>query len=518
MNFTKEDIALLSSKGITLEEAQNQLSLFSQGIPFLDLVEPATITNGILSYNQKEQEELIALFEAEKEHLDVLKFTPASGAATRMFKFLFSFIKNYNPENETVNAYINSKNAQDLRLFFTGLDHFPFFKQVQDKLKEQYPDYEQTDVDKNIYRFAQLMLGKDGLNFGEIPKGLFPFHQYKKENITAFEEHLYEATLYAKSKGLARLHFTISKAHEKNFIEKSNNCKGSIEHKTDTIFDITYSFQKESTNTIAATANNKPVRNNDGSLHLRPGGHGALIENLNEQLADIIFIKNIDNVAAYNYRETTAFHKKILGGKLLKLQKESFHFLKTIDTGELDERAIFKIASFLQKTFNIKLAIDFEKYSQKYQIEYLRELLDRPIRVCGMVKNEGEPGGGPFWVKHESGKISLQIVENVQIDPENERQQQIMEASTHFNPVDIVCGIKNYKGNKYDLDKFVDRKGAFISYKTQEGKALKALEHPGLWNGAMAHWNTIFVEVPLITFNPVKNVNDLLKTPHQVEQ
>jgi len=518
LNITEKDIQLLRSKGITLDQVQNQLAFFRQGIPFSDLRNPATVGHGLFAYSKEQQEELAALFDTEKENLDVLKFTPASGAATRMFQFLFTFLEEYNPENETVNAYINRKNAQNLRLFFVGLDSFPFFEAVQEKLKKKYPEQELTNVDKNRCRFVRIMLGKDNLNFGDIPKGLFPFHQYKKQNSTAFEEHLYEASFYAKTKGKARLHFTISQEHEEKFKEKFNECQEFIEKKTNTSFEISYSYQKQSTDTIAVTVDNELVRNEDGNLYLRPGGHGALIENLNEQLADIIFIKNIDNVVVYKFKETAALYKKVLAGKLLQLQKQAFNFLKIIDAVALDEETVFKIVYFLQNAFSIKLASDFEKYSRKYQIEYLREQLDRPIRVCGMVKNEGEPGGGPFWVKHESGKISLQIVESVQIDPKSERQQQIKIASTHFNPVDIVCAVKNYKGEKYDLHKFVDKKAAFITHKTIQGTPIKAIEHPGLWNGAMAHWNTIFVEVPLITFNPVKNVNDLLNPAHQAER
>jgi len=516
LKLTEKDNILLTKKGISPQVLDNQLALFGQGIPFADLRDSATLGDGLIAYNKAEEESLIALFEERKEDLDLLKFTPASGAATRMFKFLFAFLEEYNPEKETVNAYINRKNAQDLRLFFVGLDSFPFYKEVRSKLREKYPQDEQTNIDLNRYRFVKTMLSTEGLDFGNIPKGLFPFHLYKNHNTSAFEEHLFEAALYAKSKGKARLHFTISKEHHEAFKTQFLSYKENIEAKTNTTFDITYSFQKPSTDTIAVTHSNEVVRNKDGSLYFRPGGHGALIENLNEQSADIIFIKNIDNVVVSEFEKSVARHKKVLAGKLLQLQQQSFKFLRTIDTTELDEKSILEIVHFLQDTFNLKLASDFEKFSTKYQIEYLKEQLDRPIRVCGMVKNEGEPGGGPFWVKCESGKINLQIIESVQIDPKSESQQHIKTASTHFNPVDIVCGVKDYKGNKYDLHKFIDNKAAFITYKTIKGKHIKALEHPGLWNGAMAHWNTIFVEVPLSTFNPVKTVNDLLKPAHQV--
>lgn len=517
MKFTQKDKEQLLEKGISEDQVRHQLTLFKQGIPFVDIREPATIGNGIYTYNKEEQKALVAYFESQRDQLELLKFTPASGAATRMFKFLFEFLEDYNPEKETVNAYINRKDAQDLRLFFVGIDSFPFYKKIRKKLKKAYGKNDMTNVNVNRFRFVKMMLEKEGYNFGAKPKGLFPFHKYKAHNASAFEEHLFEAALYAKTGDKAQLHFTISKEHFDTFKSQFKKRQQKIEGKTNTTFDISYSFQSPTTDTVAVTKNNTIFRKEDGCMFFRPGGHGALIKNLNDQDADIIFIKNIDNVVVFKYEEEVAHYKKVLAGKLLKLQQASFAYLKKIDTEVITEATILEIVHFLQNEFSLKLAQDFEKYSQNYQIEYLREQLDKPIRVCGMVKNEGEPGGGPFWVKHESGRISLQIVESVQIDPTNKRHQNIVSQSTHFNPVDIVCGVKNYKGEKYDLQKFVDTKAGFIASKTIAGKAIKALEHPGLWNGAMAFWNTVFVEVPLSTFNPVKTVNDLLKPAHQVK-
>lgn len=517
MTLLEKDIAYLNSKGITTDQILEQTTLFELGVPYVDLRDPATIGHGIYAFTKAEQEKLSSYFNKRKKSLDLLKFTPASGAATRMFKFLFNFLDTYDPEKETVNSYINRNNAQDLRIFFVGLDSFPFYKKLRKQLKKKYKKQDLSDVNLNRLRFVEMMLSKDGLDLGNKPKGLFPFHRYKSHNASAFEEHLFEAALYAAVDGKARLHFTISKDHYAKFKNQFEKRQKRIESKTNTTFDISYSFQKSTTDTIAVDLNNEPVKNNNGDIYLRPGGHGALIENLNEQEADIIFIKNIDNVVTNAFEEIVAYHKQVLAGKLLKLQDKAFEYLRLIDAKDLGEEEILEIVHFLQDTFSIKLSQDFEKFSKKYQIEYLKEQLDRPIRVCGMVKNEGEPGGGPFWVKHESGRISLQIVESVQIDPNNEQQQQIKNSATHFNPVDIVCGIKNYKGIKYNLTKYVDKKAAFITHKTLDGKPIKALEHPGLWNGAMAHWNSIFVEVPLSTFNPVKTVNDLLKPAHQMQ-
>jgi hypothetical protein len=519
LKFTPQDITQLESIGILPETVLQQLDIFKAGIPFVHLVEPATIGHGIFKYTKEDENRFIEIYEQQLGDLEILKFTPASGAATRMFKFLYEFLKDYNPKKESINSFINKKEATDLRLFFVGLDDFPFYTEIRHALAHSISKDTEADVNHNRLLFVKLMLEKEGFNYGNQPKGLFPFHKYKEHNASAFEEHLFEASLYAKTDTVARLHFTISEAHYHNFQAEFERIQKIVESKTQTVFDITYSFQSKSTDTIAVRMDNTPFRESQtNQLIFRPGGHGALIENLNAQNADIIFIKNIDNVVTVKYESDVARYKKILAGKLLTLQGKVFGYLHLIDGKQLTESQIHEIVYFLQDAFNLKLAPDFEKFSEKYQVEYLREQLNRPIRVCGMVENEGEPGGGPFWVKHESGRIHLEIIESVQIDPNNESQNAIVKASTHFNPVDVVCAVKNYKGEKYDLLKFVDSKAGFISNKTIDGQPIKALEHPGLWNGAMAFWNTIFVEVPLITFNPVKTVNDLLKPAHKVKK
>lgn len=515
MTFTQKDIDQLKAHGLGLEQAQSQLETFQTGIPFVRLVRPATIGDGICKYTAEQGADYISLFDRRKDELDLLKFTPASGAATRMFKFLFEFLKSYDPKQQSINSYINKTQANELRLFFVGLDDFPFYKEIRDAIKPLIDD--QTDVNTNRLLFVQTMLGENGFNYGNHPKGLFPFHKYKDHNASAFEEHLFEAALYAKTKNTARLHFTISEAHYHSFKSEFERIQHIVETKTDTRFDISYSFQSNSTDTLAVDLNNKPIKENDSQrLILRPGGHGALIQNLNDQIADIIFIKNIDNVVTVAFEQQVAHYKKLLAGKLLQLQEQSFDFLKLMDQRRMTTDDIDNIIDFLQSEFHVPMSSDFDKFSKKHKIAALRAQLDRPIRVCGMVENEGEPGGGPFWVKEEEGRTRLAIVESVQIDHKDKNQKAIVQASTHFNPVDIVCGVKNYKGEKYNLLDFVDHKAGFITNKTLQGKPIKALEHPGLWNGGMAYWNTIFVEVPLITFNPVKTVNDLLKPTHKV--
>ena len=339
------------------------------------------------------------------------------------------------------------------------------------------------------------MLDSDKLNYGFYPKGLFPFHKYKDHIVsTAFEEHLFEASHYASSNNKANLHFTISEKHNHKFDEEFKRIEAIVERKTNTTFNISFSYQKSSTDTIAVTPKNEPFRDENNQLLFRPSGHGALLENLNDLDADIVFIKNIDNVVVFKFEQEVAEYKKMLAGILLEMQEEAFTYLKQLKTDDLSEAKRVEIAEFLFKKMNVVISPEFEKYSAKYQIDYLTEKLDRPIRVCGMVKNEGEPGGGPFWVKGENGLTSLQIVESAQIDKKNKQQKDILKSATHFNPVDLVCGIKNYKGEKFDLNTFVDPKTAFITMKTKVGKDLKALELPGLWNGSMAQWNTILLK------------------------
>jgi hypothetical protein len=515
MIFSKEDIKQIQSKGLTVDKVLSQIEVFKKGIQYLNLNNAATVNLGIIKMNPAEVERYIANYELRKDALSIVKFVPASGAATRMFKFLFQFIEKYNPKEESINSYINKNKANDISLFYVGLEKFPFFKTVIKEMETSISNYHELSYNNKLLLFVKTMLDNDKLNMSDMPKGLFPFHTYKKHIATAFEEHLFEGALYASSNGKADLHFTISEKHNHKFDERFKKIQERIERKTNIKFNIDFSFQIESTDTIAITKDFEPFRNENGSVVFRPAGHGALIENLNTIEADIIFIKNIDNVVVFKFEEEVAKYKKALAGLLLKVQEEAFKYSKLLEN-TVNEETVFKIATFLSNKMNVDISIEFEKYSLKHQIEYLKEKLNRPIRVCGMVKNEGEPGGGPFWVKSESGKVSLQIVEAAQVDNSNKNQKEIFKNATHFNPVDLVCGIKNYKGEKYNLNEFVNPNAAFISTKTQAGKEMLALELPGLWNGAMAKWNTIFVEVPLITFNPVKTVNDLLKPAHQV--
>ncbi|MFD2551218.1 DUF4301 family protein [Bizionia sediminis] len=516
MNFSENDLKQIAQKGMDIRQIHKQIDTFKSGLPYSNLVAAATVNNGILKLETSEIDGVIALFNAKKNNYSLLKFVPASGAATRMFKFLFQFLEEYQPDKESINSYLNTRDSKDLQIFFVGLEKFPFYQQVKTVLKKQYPHFNDLDLSQRASVFVETMLDENGLNYGHFPKGLLPFHAYKNNSVsTAFEEHLYEAALYASNNTETKLHFTISENHSQKFKSEFSRIEKHVRNKTQTDFNITFSYQKESTDTIAVTPNNKPFRMANGQLLFRPAGHGALIENLNELHADIVFIKNIDNVVVYKYKEEVAKYKKMLAGILIERQEQAFKYLKVLENNSVSEDKILEIARFLRQKMQVQISPEFEKYATKYQIEYLFNKLNRPMRVCGMVKNEGEPGGGPFWVKDESGNVSLQIVESAQINTKDDYQKSILKNATHFNPVDLVCGIKNYQGKKFNLMDFIDYRAAFITEKTQYGKPLKALELPGLWNGSMANWNTIFVEVPLITFNPVKTVNDLLKAPHQ---
>jgi len=512
LSFTSEDIKQIENNGLTVEKVISQIQLFKTGITPTNIKDAATIKNGILNFSTAEKRAFITYFESQKESVSIMKFIPSSGAASRMFKFLFKFLKEFNPKKESINSYINKNKVPEMTLFLFGLEKFPFYK----KAKTLLPlNYEQLTDDEKAITFVKVILDKDKLNYGNQPKGLLPFHQYKNEISTAFQEHLFEAASYASKNNKARLHFTISENHKTKFKEELSQIQEHVSIKTNCTFDISFSFQKQQTDTIAVTPKNEAFRDDDDKLSFRPSGHGALIENLNDINEDLIFIKNIDNVVAANLSETIASYKKMLGGILLKTQDKAFEYQDRLENHSVSEQEIITIANFIANTLNVVINPEFEKYSNKYQIEYLVEKLNRPIRVCGMVKNEGEPGGGPFWVKSENGTTSLQIVESAQINKKNKSQKAILKSATHFNPVDLVCGVKNYKGEKYNLLEYIDVNTGFISAKTKLGKNLKALELPGLWNGAMANWNTIFVEVPIETFNPVKTVNDLLKPAHQ---
>ena len=512
--FTNADFEQINIHGISLDDVLSQLSIFDSGIPNIVLDRPAKVHDGIIKLAKNDFVSLATYFDANKLDLKLKKFVPASGAATRMFKFLSEFLNEFDHENESINAYINRKGCQNLALFLAGIEKFPFYEKVKNRLKELYPDYYSLESHEKSHRFIKTMLCEKNFDFANKPKGALEFHNYSAFVATPIQEHLKECAVYVTTNHNARLHFTVSESHQALFDEIISTIKGNAASQAEITTEISFSYQHKNTDTIAVNKQNKPFRTEKSQLLFRPGGHGALINNLNELDSDIIFIKNIDNVIQ-NHVDEIALYKKALAGKLLKIQNQIFSYLVAIDSEEFNENQIIETVDFMDKALNIKVEEGFNKYTFENKIEAIKEKLNRPIRVCGMVKNEGEPGGGPFWVRNASGTITLQIVESSQIDLKNKMQANILKSATHFNPVDLVCSIKNYKGEKFNLMQFVDVNTGFIVTKNRNGKEVKSYELPGLWNGAMAKWITIFVEVPLITFNPVKTVNDLLKPAHQ---
>lgn len=514
MGLSEQDLEQIREHGVSLDEIKKQLAIFKKGIAKMELLEAATPGNGILKLTEVDFVEKAHFFDEHKSDLKLLKFVPASGAATRMFKFLTAFLSDFNIEKESINAYINRKKDTKLPVFIVGMEKLPFFEMIYKKLKKEFQDFDALPRDYKNYYFIKFMLDANYFDFASKPKGILPFHKYATRIATPIEEHLYECGYYSSSNGKSYLHFTVSESHQTQFEKIINEVKPNVEKETQTSIEVTYSYQDKSTDTIAVNMNDKAFRTEEGKLLFRPGGHGALIGNLNQLDADIIFIKNIDNVILHN-NETIALYKKALAGILLELQQQIFACLNLMDLYSIDDRQIEEIKKFLKTKLNVDIKPDFDLYTFENKIKVLRGILDRPIRVCGMVKNEGEPGGGPFWVKNAQQDVSLQIVESSQVDLTNKKQAKIMANATHFNPVDLVCATKNYKNEKFDLHQFVDENSGFIVEKNHLGKDIKGYELPGLWNGAMANWLTVFVEVPLITFNPVKTVNDLLKEAHQ---
>ena len=509
-HFSEQDLEFMASNGLSAAKVAGQIETFKEGIPNISLQKPALIGDGIVRLSEDMQQRLVQAYREAMDGLEVLKFTPASGAASRMFKALFGFLEAFDPQNDSLDTYLAQASNGPVRFFKEHLEEFPFYDKVRGNLSE-VPESDGA----YLHAFISELLGEEGLNYGFYPKGLLPFHNYNEQLTTPFEEHLWEAAAYARKAGRARLHFTISPQHQELFESEFNKVGKRVSGETGCSFVVDYSFQRPSTDTLAVTPENEPFRDKEGHLLFRPGGHGALIENLDEQDADLLFIKNIDNVVVRDQLETIAHWKEILGGLLVELQREVFNYIGILESGELHADQLLGIREYLEAHLNVRFSDSFAGFSIEDQVAVLRDKLNRPIRVCGMVKNEGEPGGGPFWVQDGQGHDSLQIVESAQVDMTRPEQKEIFEASTHFNPVDIVCGVRDAKGSKYNLMNFVDSRQGFITGKTYEGRPLKALELPGLWNGGMAYWNTVFVEVPVSTFNPVKTVNDLLKPAHR---
>ena len=502
-----KDLELLSSKGISQEKIENQLACFEKGFPFLEIEASASAEKGIMAIPAEKQPAYMTAWDAYlNQNKRILKFVPASGAASRMFKNLFGFLS----------AEYDIPTTDFEKKFFSDIKKFAFYQALDSKCLENDDMNIETLISLGSYKkIVANLLEKEGLNYGSLPKGLLLFHTYPEVYRTAMEEHLAEGAMYAKNNaGEVNIHFTVSPEHIAFFEKLVEEKKGLYEDKFSVKYDISFSVQKPSTDTIAVNMDNTPFRDKNDNLLFRPGGHGALIENLNDIDADVVFIKNIDNVVPDSFKSATIIYKKLIAGVLVSLQKKIFQYLELIETGKYTHEQVEEMIHFLQDDLCIRK--DDIKYMEDAElIVYIKNKLNRPLRVCGMVKNVGEPGGGPFLAVNPDGSVSLQVLESSQIDMNDPVKKALFEKGTHFNPVDLVCALKNYKGEKFNLPDFVDKNTGFISYKSKDGKELKALELPGLWNGAMSDWNTVFVEVPIETFNPVKTVNDLLRPEHQ---
>jgi len=502
--LSASDIECIRARGATEEKVLRQIDLCRLGTVTVTLDRPATVGDGIIRIADEERESLVALHDEAARAGRCLKFVPASGAASRMFR-----------EWHGVFNRGGFSSREEYQAFVHSLPRYAFHADLGEALSAAGHDLGDLEVRGRGLELLDFILNEKGLHYAWKPKALLKFHRYEAGARTALEEHLVEAALYAKDgNGLCRIHFTVSEEHLGPVKELLDRITGLYEKRFGVRFDVGLSMQSESTDTVAVDLENRPFRDRDGRLLFRPGGHGALLYNLDGIDGDIIFIKNIDNVVPDRLKDATVLHKKILGGYLVGLQRELFRHLQALSDREAGERAIGAAARFAAERLNCALPPGFEGRPLEERRQILTGQLNRPLRVCGMVKNEGEPGGGPFWAVGRNGGCSLQIIEEVQVDKSRAGQAAIWASSTHFNPVDLVCGIRDFRGEKFDLQGFVDGEQVFISTKSHEGCDIKALELPGLWNGSMAFWHTVFVEVPVETFNPVKTIDDLLRPTH----
>jgi len=502
---------------IPIETIIEQVETFGKGISPARIVKACTIDDGIKIIPEEYFNKYFDLFHSALDSERIIKFVPASGAASRMFKKLQSVLTKSKKTQKELEKSANSGDEESSSVleFINNLEHFAFYDDLMKKMEEAGLKLAKLKQNGEFEKIIKFTLEPVGLDYSAKPKGCIKFHNYPEGSRTAFEEHLVEAINYTKGKdGPANIHFTISAEHEelvKSIIDPLLE-KYSKEGK---LIEVSYSFQKKSTNTVAATADNKPFRDEDGKIVFRPGGHGALLSNLNDMKADIIVIKNIDNLVPDHFRDETYKYKKLLIGYLVEIHSKLITYIEQLEQKNISDELLERIKNFVKNDLEIHIAEEYKSVDSKNKRDYLFRLMNRPIRICGMVKKEEHPGGGPFWVSERDGTVTKQVVETTQIDLNNKEQQDIFESATHFSPVDFICCVRDYKNKPFDLYRFSDKDSGLITIKSKDGKELKALELPGLWNGGMANWITLIVEVPKITFNPVKEVNDLLKAEHQ---
>lgn len=517
-SLTPADRKQLRRRGITEEAVHEQIETFKQGIPFTTLNRPCTAGDGIIVLQPDDLERLTGVYAVAAATGRATKFVPASGAASRMFGFLSACLQRGEPiteSNLTARAAQGDEVCRACLQFIHSMQHFAFY----DKLRRVMADngvVPKQQMTRGTYKaFLDYLLTPQGLSYTDLPKALLAFHRYPDYDRTPFEEHLVEATAYVQDDhARAHLHFTITPTHYDAVMAHYEAVRGRYEQ-MGVRFEVTFSTQEPATDTIAVDLDNQLFRDRDGRLVFRPAGHGALLGNLQALGGDLVFIKNIDNVVPDHLKAETVLYKKALGGLLVEVQKQIFAFSGKLERQTPSDAELNEMLAFARQTLSCVPPPGLKTAGKQAKADYLGNIFNRPLRACGMVPNAGEPGGGPFWVQHADGSQSIQIVETSQIDMRDAGQCAALEAATHFNPVDLVCAVRNAQGHPFDLAQFTDPKTGFISQKSHQGKALKALELPGLWNGAMAHWNTVFVETPISTFNPVKSVLDLLRPQHQ---
>ena len=521
LDFSRDDQIQMQRLGISEEQVKAQIRIFRKPLFFARLRRPCTLGDGIQQISSNELDHYIQLHGEAAREGRFIKFVPASGAASRMFKLLFEIYGQSSPpciEEFRELADKGDQRSKDFLCFQDGIRSMGFFEDLKARVGKEGLSVERLLGQNQWQEILKYLVTEQGLDYGALPKGLLKFHRYPSGNRTAFEEHLVEAIHSVRDgKGGCRLHLTVSPEHEVAFRQCFERIRSWYEQQFRCLLEVTFSIQEHSSDTIAVDLENRPFREKDGRLLFRPGGHGALLYNLANIGGDLIYVKNIDNILPDRLREPTILWKKVLGGLLVEIQKTVYGHVRQLMEGSKDTEPIEMAMDFAKNRLLIPEPKGFKQWSVEKKRDFVLNRLNRPLRVCGMVRNEGEPGGGPFWVEGKDGNLSVQIVESAEVDPQSNEQQAIWGSSSYFNPVDLVCAVKDFRGNPFPLKDYINAEAVFISQKSKDGRDLKSLELPGLWNGAMAEWITLFVEVPIATFNPVKTINDLLKPEHQSE-
>lgn len=512
--ITEKDIQFIEFRGNDIQTIESQLKILQYGIKSASLMRPATIGDGIHAFDYFTRSKYIESFDSDKESYDILRFIPASGAATRMFKSLQKLKEQWVNIVEQ-NQELKDPTIQNALKILIDIQQFAFFDELKAILKSANINIDELLENKNYLPILDYLLGSEGMNYANLPKALLLFHKYENSTRTPVEEHIRESLHYALNEDKSlKMHFTISPEHEDLFVKHIKLVSQSDFLHEKVRLKVNYSFQKKSSDTPAVYINNELVRDEHGDIVFRPAGHGALLENLNDLKAELVFIRNIDNVATEKLLDTVVESEKLLGGYLLYLVDKIHGALALLDDGNVSDEDLNEIVSICHDELFIEIPDYFIAFDEIEKIDFLYTILNKPIRVCGMIKNTGEPGGGPFFISDSEGNQNLQIIESSQVDLSNESQRSIWQSSTHFNPVDMALYVRDFEGESFDLMDFADPDAGFISIKNYKGKEIKALELPGLWNGSMSDWISVFVELPIETFNPVKELSDLLREGH----